>query len=33
MAPPKKHSLLQKKILMFYRDYLIFAKTKPEVRY
>ena len=29
---PKKLSLLQKKVLMFYRDYLVFAKTKPEVR-
>jgi hypothetical protein len=29
---PKKMSLLQKKVLMFYRDYLVFAKTKPEVR-
>ena len=29
---PKKMSLLQIKILMFYRDYLLFAKTKPEVR-
>lgn len=28
---PKKLSLLQKKVLMFYRDYLIFAKSKPEV--
>ncbi len=27
----KKYSQLQKKVLMFYRDYLLFAKTKPEV--
>jgi hypothetical protein len=28
----KKYSQLQIKILMFYRDYLKFAATKPEVR-
>ena len=28
---PKKYSQLQIKILMFYRDYLKFASTRPEV--
>eukprot|EP00347_Sterkiella_histriomuscorum_P014727 403359776 len=28
--PPKRYSDLQKKCLMFYRDYLKFAKTKED---
>jgi hypothetical protein len=33
MVQVKKYSLLQKKVLMFYRDYLLFAKSKPEVSF